>query len=88
MAPIPKRIKPSGAYYRKIAKEKKEKLDKTIKNNNRVDKMFHQLNNSVKNSYTDGSANNNCSSSNMQMHNENEVLQKHGENPEDFKSLQ
>ncbi|KAL5246443.1 hypothetical protein ACI65C_013851 [Semiaphis heraclei] len=72
MAPIPKRIKPSGAYYRKIAKEKKEKLDKTIKNNNRVDKMFHQLNNSVKNSFTDGSANNNCSSSNMQMHNENE----------------
>jgi len=38
--------------------------------------------------YTDGSANNNCSSSNMQMHNENEVLQKHGENPEDFISLQ
>jgi len=39
-------------------------------------------------SYTDGSASNNCSSSNMQMHNENEVLQKHGENPEDFISLQ
>jgi len=51
MAPIPKRIKPSGAYYRKIAKEKKEKLDKTIKNSNRVDKMFHQLNNSVKSKY-------------------------------------
>ncbi|KAL5242300.1 hypothetical protein ACI65C_009710 [Semiaphis heraclei] len=48
MAPIPKIIKPSGAYYRKIAKEKKEKLDKTIKNSNWVDKMFHQLNNSVK----------------------------------------
>ena len=51
MAPIPKRIKPSGAYYRKIAKEKKEKLDKTIKNPNRVDKMFHQLNNSVNSKY-------------------------------------
>lgn len=51
MAPIPKRIKPSGAYYRKIAKEKKEKLDKTIKNSNRVDIMFHQLKNSVKSKY-------------------------------------
>ncbi|KAE9524522.1 hypothetical protein AGLY_015110 [Aphis glycines] len=87
MAPIPKRIKLSGAYYRKLPKEKKEKLDKTIKNSNRVDKMFHQLNNSIKNSYTDGLANDNCSSSNMQMYNENKVLQKHGENPEDVKSL-
>jgi len=51
MAPIPKRIKPSGAYYRKIAKDKKEKLDKTIKNSNRIDKMYHQLNNSVKSKY-------------------------------------
>jgi len=51
MASIPKRIKPSGAYYRKIAKDKKEKLDKTIKNSIRVDKMFHQFNNSVKSKY-------------------------------------
>jgi hypothetical protein len=34
-----------------LAKEKKEKLGKTIKNSNRVDKMFHQLNSSMKSKY-------------------------------------
>lgn len=43
----PKRIKPSGAYYRKIAKEKKEKLGKAIKNTNRVDKLFHKLTSTI-----------------------------------------
>lgn len=46
----PKRIKPSGAYYRKVAKEKKEKLDKTIMKSNRIDKMFHQLTDTMKTS--------------------------------------
>ncbi|VVC26180.1 Hypothetical protein CINCED_3A012655 [Cinara cedri] len=60
---MPKRIKPSGAHYRKLVKEKNQTPDKTIKTNSYPRSL---------------SANEDCSSSIMQMHNENEIIQKRG----------
>lgn len=44
MAPIPKRIKNSGAFYRQQAKITKEKHNEVIKKTQRVDDMFKLIN--------------------------------------------